>query len=116
MAVCELLDGKVIYKDEYCQQDKSLMTTSTKDIFKSIDFFQKKHHQIEDFKGAKNLSKLDRSIALKLAREPESPIYISYIPKHLNEVNSAADEGSFYYLKGDRQSIGKVSYDFMNSI
>ena len=69
-----------------------------------LAFMVKKHHNIKDVKKAyKNV------VLLNEARNPETPIYLSYTPNDLKKVNSKAHEYAIYYAIGKKQAIGSIS-------
>jgi CRISPR-associated endonuclease/helicase Cas3 len=64
----------------------------------------KKHHNIKDVKKACKDAQLKNE-----ARDPSTPIYISYTPEDLAKVNTQAHESSYYYGIGKKQAIGVIA-------
>ncbi len=74
-----------------------------------VQYMRKKHHNIKlgsGYKQARNEWEL-----IKGARSPESPIYLSYIPKDLECIGgrNAAHPQAVYYVTIDKQPVGAMS-------
>ena len=69
-----------------------------------LSFMAKKHHNI------KLVPKAYKDIQLlNAARDPETPVYLSYIPEELKKVASQPNLYAIYYALGERQPIGALS-------
>ncbi|MBU4287647.1 MAG: CRISPR-associated endonuclease Cas3'' [Proteobacteria bacterium] len=75
-----------------------------------LAFMAKKHHNIKQVKKAYKDSQL-----LNEARNPETPIYLSYTPDDLNKVKAQPNPYAIYYAIGKRQPIGAISLKQLNS-
>ena len=123
MAVCDLKDWKnpkfidrYAYEMPINEEDKiDNLTASKYEIDggdnKKIDkdllrHMHKKHHNIKHIKQAYN-----EFVLLNEARDPESPIYLSYTPNDLSQVRGESDrhEYAIYYAVCDKQPIGTIS-------
>jgi CRISPR-associated endonuclease/helicase Cas3 len=115
MAICNIVDRNNIEQtNQYAYPETDLEANltisvelicgygnSNQDL---LAFMVKKHHNIKDVKKAyKNV------ILLNEARNPETPIYLSYVPNDLKKVNSQAHENAIYYAIGNNQAIGSIS-------
>jgi len=69
-----------------------------------LSFMAKKHHNIKDVKKAYKDAQIKND-----ARNPNTPIYISYTPEDLQKVNTKEHNFAQYYAIGIKQSIGVVS-------
>jgi CRISPR-associated endonuclease/helicase Cas3 len=74
-----------------------------------IAFMAQKHHNI------KNVKKAYKDVQLKAeARDPNTPIFLSYTLEDLSKVNSQPHEYAQYYAIGLRQPIGIFSLQQLN--
>jgi len=80
---------------------------SDKDL---LAFMKKKHHNIKEEKKAYKDSQL-----LNEARNPETPIYLSYTPDDLKKVGAKPNSYAIYYAMGKRQPIGAISLKQLNN-
>lgn len=71
-----------------------------------LSFMVQKHHTIFREQGVKKST--DAQFRSK-ARDPQTPIYLSYTLEGLSKVNSQAHEYAQYYVMGLRQPIGILS-------
>ena len=69
-----------------------------------LSFMAKKHHNIKETKKAYKDSQL-----LSDARDPITPVYLSYIPEDLKKVESKPHTDAIYYAVGNKQVIGAIS-------
>lgn len=69
-----------------------------------LAFMAKKHHNIKDVKKSYNDAELKNE-----ARDPNTPIYLSYTLKDLKKVESEPHEYAQYYAVGLKQPIGIIS-------
>ncbi len=79
---------------------------STKNL---LAFMAKKHHNIKDVKKVYNDAQLRNE-----ARDPLTPMYLSYTPIDLQKVNSQPHEYAQYYAIGLKQPVGIVSLPQLN--
>ncbi|MDD3591927.1 MAG: CRISPR-associated endonuclease Cas3'' [Sulfurovum sp.] len=118
MAKCQINStDEIEILDEYAYEDiKDGMTLevsamegygdSNKNL---IAFMAQKHHNI------KNVKKAYKDVQLKAeARDPNTPIFLSYTREDLNKVNSQPHEYAQYYAIGLRQPIGIFSLQQLN--
>lgn len=114
MAEIKIKDDKNIsYLQKYSAQDAiNMMTTGLETICgygdseKNLLFFMKKKHHniIDDAKKAYKDSQL-----INEARNPETPIYLSYTPEDLKKVEATQHPYSIYYAQGKHLPIGAIS-------
>jgi CRISPR-associated endonuclease/helicase Cas3 len=113
MAKCQLnstTDVKIL--DEYsCEDIENSMTIEVESIEgygdsnkNLLSFMAKKHHNIKDVKKAYKDAQLKGE-----ARDPNTPIYLSYTLEDLQKVNSEPHEYAKYYAIGVNQPIGILS-------
>jgi len=115
MALMNLGNNKEQFPNQYAydeNDDQGQLTIAVETICGYGDsekdllaFMAKKHHNIK--KQTKKAYK--DSILLGEARTPEMPIYLSYIPEDLKQVEAQANPYAIYYAKGKNQSIGAFS-------
>jgi len=75
-----------------------------------LAFMKKKHHNIKEEKKAYKDSQL-----LNEARNPETPIYLSYTPDDLKKVDTKPNAYAIYYATGKQQPIGAISLKQLNN-
>jgi len=71
-----------------------------------LAFMAKKHHNIKDSKKSYNDAQLKNE-----ARDPNTPIYLSYTLDDLKKVESEPHKYARYYAIGSRQPIGVISLE-----
>jgi CRISPR-associated endonuclease/helicase Cas3 len=69
-----------------------------------LGFMVKKHHNIKEVKKS-----YKDSFTLNEARNPETPIYLSYTPEDLKQVEAKPHPNAIYYAIGKKQPIGAIS-------
>jgi len=75
-----------------------------------LAFMAKKHHNIKQVRKAyKDIQLLNE------ARNPETPIYLSYTPEDLKRVESKPHSYAIYYAIGKQQPIGAISLKQLNN-
>ena len=121
MAVMNLGNGQEQFPDEYAydeKDDEGNLTMAVETICGYGDseknllaFMAKKHHNIKD--EAKKAYK--DSVLLGEARSPEAPIYLSYTPEDLKQVEAQANTYAIYYALGTSQPIGAISAHQLNT-
>ncbi|MCK5719008.1 MAG: CRISPR-associated endonuclease Cas3'' [Thiomargarita sp.] len=115
MAIWNIDNGKQEFPNDYaCDESMgdNYLTISEDEIKGYEDsnkdllaFMVKKHHQIK--KDAKKPYK--GYILLNLARNPETPIYVSYTFADLDEVSIQQHSYAIFYAMGKNQPIGAIS-------
>lgn len=117
MAIWNIGNGKEEFSDEYACENESLTLSvdlitgygeSERDL---LAFMAKKHHNIKDDPsyGVKKTTKYKDKMYLKKAKEPETPIYLSYTPDDLKQVEAEQNTYAIYYAIGKNQPIGAIS-------
>lgn len=114
MAKCQIeSSNEVEILGEYaCEELENSMTLEVETIEgygdsnkNLLSFMAKKHHNIKE-----SAKKAYKDAQLKgEARDPSSPIYLSYTPKDLEKVNCEPHEEAQYYAIGLKQPIGIIS-------
>ncbi len=113
MAKCQINSrNEVQLLDEYAYEDVNDGITLEVGIIEGygdsnknlIAFMAQKHHNIKDAKKAYKDAQLKTE-----ARDPSTPIYLSYTLEDLSKVNSKPHEHAQYYAVGLKQPIGILS-------
>jgi CRISPR-associated endonuclease/helicase Cas3 len=111
MAIYDIKNNKVL--NEYLSEPITLGVndiTNYGDEENALGFMIKKHHNliddIEPYKVKAN-TKYKGKLYLEKSRDPATPIYVSYTPTDLENIEGlmAGDE-AIYYIKGINQAIG----------
>ena len=121
MAVCNVSNrNDYVIQDNYAYQEQDFEESLTYGVevicgYDIADqdllaFMAKKHHNIKQAKKAYKISQL-----LNEARNPETPIYLSYTPNDLNRVRARAHSYAIYYAIGKQQPIGAISFIKLNN-
>jgi CRISPR-associated endonuclease/helicase Cas3 len=117
MAILNINNGKDEFPNEYACENESF-TLSVREILgygdsekNVLDFMAKKHHSIIEDKnyGVKATTKYKDRVYLKKSKEPETPIYLSYVPDDLKKVEEQPHSYAIYYAMGNNQAIGAIS-------
>ncbi|MCX5869205.1 MAG: CRISPR-associated helicase Cas3' [Deltaproteobacteria bacterium] len=121
MAVCSVINrndhtftGEYAYSEEHSEESLTYGVDvicghgiAEQDL---LAFMAKKHHNIKQVIKAYNDSQL-----LNEARNPETPIYLSYTPADLKKVEAQPNSYAIYYAIGTHQPIGAISLKQLNS-
>ena len=121
MAMCNIRDRHdIIFLNSYAySEDKSeeSISMSIETICghgmsdqNLLAFMKKKHHNIKKVKKAYKDSQL-----LNEARNPETPIYLSYTQDDLKKVEAQSHSYAIYYAVGKQQPIGAISLKQLNN-
>ncbi|NOQ17243.1 MAG: CRISPR-associated helicase Cas3' [Methyloprofundus sp.] len=120
LAVMNVNNGLDEFPEQYACDKESLTLSielirgrdgeSEKDL---LAFMAKKHHNIKEDSsyGVSKTTKYKDSAYLKKAKEPETPIYLSYTPEDLKQVEAEAHPCAIYYAIGVNQPIGALSVE-----
>ena len=121
MAVMNVGNGKEQFPNEYAydeSDDEGNLTMAVETICGNgisaknlLAFMAKKHHYIKE--GAKKAYK--DSVLLGESRSPNTPIYLSYTPEDLKQVEAQANAYAIYYAVGKNQPIGAISAHQLNT-
>lgn len=119
MAVANINNGKFEISNDYACLNETF-TLSVSEVLgygdsekNLLDFMAKKHHNIIEDKnyGVKATTKYKDRAYLKKAKEPETPIYLSYTPDDLKIVETQPNPYAIYYAIGINQPIGAIALD-----
>jgi len=125
MAECKILNtGKVTFTNQYiCDGETHVFTMSVDEIEghdpsgdkNLLAFMHKKHHKIQSAKEQKSIKQVHKSFMLKNeATDPDAPIYVSYTNDDLALCNDNPCQHAIYYVMGEKQAIGAMSYSKFN--
>ena len=120
MAVLEIIDRKQCpkHKNQYADDVLTYEVNKIEGIFRGqnnpdkdlLAFMYKKDHKIQTMKtGQQVKQKHSTNIIKNEARDPDSPIYISYTNDDLNLCHDKPNPYAVYYAIGKQQPIGAVS-------
>jgi len=124
MAIMTINNGEQTITNEYaCQEEAFTLSVSEikgydEDSEKNLlEFMAKKHHSISEDKnyGVKATTKFKDRVYLKNAKQPETPIYLSYTPDDLKIVEEQPHAYAIYYVIGVNQPIGAMSSDKLST-
>jgi CRISPR-associated endonuclease/helicase Cas3 len=123
MAVMNINNGKEEFPNLYACIDESLtvsvelITGYGESEMDLLAFMAKKHHNIKNDPnyGVSKTTKYKDRAYLKKAKEPETPIYLSYTPEDLKQVEVQANPYAIYYAIGKNQPIGAISKNQFNN-
>ncbi len=108
------LESEYAYAENVPEEAMTYGTDTIKGYDKSdknlLAFMAKKHHNIKGGKKAYKDGQL-----LNEARDPSSPIYLSYSPQDLKKVEEAPHPYAIYYMIGTRQPIGAMSLNYLTN-
>jgi len=122
MAIFNLQNAKEAFPNEYACDDESftlaveLITGYGESEMDLLAFMAKKHHNITSnlAYGVRKTAKYKDRIYMKKAKDPETPIYLSYTPEDLEKVGSEAHPFAIYYVTGGTQAIGSMNIQHIN--
>ncbi len=120
MAICEITNRDSInITNTYISDENIQLSLGAEEIqgyggvgSNLLDFMKKKHHNI--ITESKSLTRAPYNSLLNMARDPATPIYVSYTPNDLDKVNSEADNQAIYYVQGINQAIGVIALYKLN--
>ncbi len=121
MAVCKIYNRNNIERpNEYAYPEYNPEVSLTYDVEaicgngvsekNLLEFMAKKHHNIKEVKKAYKDTQL-----LNEARDPATPIYLSYTPDDLKKVEATTHPYAIYYGIGKRQPIGAILIKQLNN-
>jgi CRISPR-associated endonuclease/helicase Cas3 len=115
MAVWNIANDKDEFPNKYAYDENDLQGNLTMGVEiicghgisekNLLAFMAKKHHNIKD--NSKKAYK--DSLLLGEARTPETPIYLSYTPEDLKQVEAEPHAYAIYYAIGKNQPIGAIA-------
>lgn len=123
MAVCNVINRnsyEITGDYAYPEKDAEESLTYGVEVIRGYDcadqdllaFMAKKHHNI---KQVKKTYKVSQCQLLNEARNPETPIYLSYTPDDLKKVEAQPHSYAIYYAIGKQQPIGAISLKKLNN-
>ena len=120
MAVCRVIDRNnhnILNEYAYPETESEESFSYGVEVIKGygdsgknlLSFMAKKHHNIKNVKKVYKDSQL-----LNEARNPDTPIYLSYTPEDLKMVEAQPNPFAVYYAEGNNQPIGAISINNLN--
>lgn len=123
IAVMNIGNDKEKFPDEYACEGETLtisvdlITGYGESEMDLLAFMAKKHHNIinDPNYGVSKTTKYKDRVYLKKSKEPETPIYLSYTPEDLKQVEAEKNPYAIYYAVGINQPIGAISAHQFNT-
>lgn len=126
MAVLKIIDRAAPpeHKNEYIDDTITYETNKIEGVFFGqkkpemdlLTFMYNKHHKIQTIKTGKTVRQArSLNILRDMARDPETPIYVSYTIEDLRLCNDTPQQHAVYYAEGIRHPIGAISLTQLNN-